>query len=209
MTMPRPSRTGRRAALPADGLQGVLVAIAEAGHGPRVTLGDITRALGPGGPSVAILAPALVALSPATAIFGVATVSGLAIALLAAQIMLDRQTLWLPGIVLRISLRRTHLDWMRRRLDGPLAWIERRTRPRLTALMRWPLGHVPGAATFGIGAALPFLELVPLSATTGGAAVTLMVLGLLLDDGLLVLAGLAAAVGVTILLGTLIGAAVF
>jgi hypothetical protein len=177
--------------------------MARAGSGDRVSVGELISALGPAGLGGAILVPALIALSPATVVFGVATASGLTIALIAAQIMANANKLWLPRVVCRLAVRRTALIWLRDKLSRPLTWLEGRSRQRLTFLMRAPLGHLPGAVTFAIGASMPFLELVPLSATTGGAAVTLMVLGLLLDDGLLVAAGLVAAALVAALIASI------
>ncbi|WP_371055805.1 exopolysaccharide biosynthesis protein [Rhodosalinus sp. K401] len=195
--------SGRRVCLPPGGLVGLLDAMALAGRGERVSIGEITAALGPAGLGGAVLVPALVALSPATVVFGVASVCGIAIAVIAAQIMINAPQLWLPGPICRMTVSRRTLLWLRDRLNGPFGWITRRSRPRLRILMRAPLGHVPGAATLFVGLSMPVLELVPLSATTGGAAVTLMVLGLLLDDGLLVAAGLAACVGVALLVEAL------
>ncbi|WP_298434072.1 exopolysaccharide biosynthesis protein [uncultured Jannaschia sp.] len=180
-------------------MAGLLRDIASSGSGERVSVGDITSALGQAGLGGAILVPSLIALSPATAIFGVATVCGIAIAVIATQIMLNRKKLWLPRWMCRLRVRRTALVWLRNRLERPFVWLERRSSQRLTWLMRTPMGYVPGILSFLVGASMPFLELVPLSATTGGGAVTLMVLGLLLDDGLLVLGGILAAVCVALL----------
>lgn len=179
----------RRVTLPPGGLAALLDSMAEAGEGDRASLGDITSSLGPAGLGGAILVPALIALSPATMVIGVTSVTGIAIAAIAAQIMLDASELWLPDRIKRISIRRSALVWLRDRLRAPFAAIERWSKPRLRFLMRSPFGHVPGAVTFMVGAAMPFLEFVPLSATVCGAAVTLMVLGLLLDDGAIVVAG--------------------
>lgn len=198
-------KAGRRVILPSGGLGALLERMASAGSGDRVALGEITEALGPAGLGGAILVPALIALSPATVIFGVATVCGLTIAVIAAQIMWNAPKLWLPAVICRLSIRRAAIVWLRDRLSGPLAWLEGHSKPRLTVMMRAPLGHVPGAVTFALGLSMPFLELVPLSATTGGAAITLMVLGLLLDDGILVAAGLLASAGVLALIITLGG----
>ena len=168
--------------LPPGGLLALLGGMAAAGSGERVQIGEITAALGRAGLGGAILVPALIPLSPATVVFGVATVCGVTIAPVALQIMCDARKLWLPGPACRIGVSRSALLWLERTLGPAFAWLEGRTRPRWTWLMRPPAGHVPGAVSFGVGAAMPFLELVPLSSTTGGAAVTLMVLGLLLDE---------------------------
>jgi len=203
-TVPRDeTRPGHRLMLPPGGLVALLDAMAGAGEGDRVRLEQVTAALGPAGLGGAMLVPALIAFSPATVVFGVSTFAGLAIALISVQMMIGARRLWLPGPIRRMEVRRTALLWIRDRLAPPFAWLERRSRPRLTLLMHPPLGHVPATVIFVIGATMPVLEVVPLSATTGGAAVTLMVLGYLLDDGVLVAVGLAAAAGVALLVVTL------
>ena len=120
--------------------------------------------------------------------FGVATVCGLMIAALSAQLMARRARIWLPRMVLARSIRRERVHSLRRWLERPLAFVERHSRPRLLWLMRHPFGHLPGSTCFAIGCAMPLMALVPMSATLGGACVTLMVVGLLLDDGLYVAA---------------------
>ena len=110
-----------------------------------------------------------------------------------------------PGFVLSRTIARSRLEWVALRLDAPLAWIEQRGRRRLVVLNRWPVAYIPGSICVLIGLAMPVMELVPLSAKTGGAAVTLMVIGLILDDGIIVLAGMAFALLVALLAWQAIG----
>ena len=196
MTWQRP---GRRAALPADGLREVLTRLAQSGNEDSVTVREIVETLGPTSTATILLIPAILALSPATAILGIATFCGLCIAILSAQLMMDRQSIWLPSFIMNRHVPRAALKLIERHLAKPLLWIEKRSRVRLTPLMRWPWGHVPGATTFLLGLAMPILEFVPPSATLCGAAVTLMVLGLLLDDGLLVALGMTVAIAIVIM----------
>ena len=191
-------RPGRRASLPADGMREVLAKLSQSGNGDSVTVRDIVETLGPTSTATILLVPAILALSPATTIMGVATFCGLCIAILAAQLMMDRQSVWLPSFIMNRHVPRAALKLIERRLAKPLLWIEKRSRVRLTPLMRWPWGHVPGTMTFLLGIAMPILEFLPPSATLCGAAVTLMVLGLLLDDGILVALGMTTAVAIVV-----------
>ena len=194
--------------LPPGTLRTAVRAMASAGDGNRVRVSEVLDTLGRDAFAPVLLMPALVALSPATVVVGLATVCGLSIALLSAQIVARRRCIWLPGFVLSRRIDRTRLEWIARRLDAPLAWIERRGRRRLTALNRWPLAYLPASICTLVGLAMPAMELVPLSATTGGAAVALMVVGLILDDGLIVLAGMGFALAVAALAATAVGAIV-
>ena len=180
-------------------LRTLVATMAQSGTGDRVSVDDLVVALGPRAFGPLLLVPSLLALSPLTAVFGVASVCGLMIAALSAQLMARRPRIWLPSFVLSRSIERRRAEWLRRRLERPLAWIERHSRPRLVWLMRYPLGHLPGSVCFAIGCAMPLMELVPMSATLGGAAVTLMVVGLLLDDGLYVALGIGFALAVATL----------
>lgn len=174
---------------PSD-LPRLMARIAATGTRDRVSFGEIVDALGPSQRSLLLLLPALLAFSPATIVFGVATMCGLIIALVSLQLLLRRDGLWLPRFIRDASLKRSVLQRAVTWLDRPLGWLQTRARPRLLALVTGPLGSLPMFMTALLGLALPFLEMVPLSATTGGFAITLMVLGILLRDGLLALAGM-------------------
>src|SRR5690606_16055838 len=90
-------------------IEDVLECLEEAGNGDDdVAVSDIVHRIGDDAFAPLMLAPALIMLSPATAIFGVATLCGVLIALIAMQIVLGRKQLWLPRFVLdrRISAAR-------------------------------------------------------------------------------------------------------
>jgi hypothetical protein len=115
--------------------------------------------------------------------------------LLAVQLIAGRDRIWLPQ------------RWRERRLEGPrmerflgalmrvVRWLERHSRPRVGILF----GHRASAVVFGLlafggtlGAFLapPFTGLDTLPAM----GVVLLSLGVLLEDGLVVIAGVAIAV---------------
>ncbi len=187
-------------------LRTLVKAMAHSGRGERVSIGDLATTLGPSAFGPLLLVPSLIAASPLSAIFGTATVCGLMIAALSAQLMARRSCIWLPRFVLRLSIQRRRIDGLYPRLERPLAWIERHARPRMRWLMSHPYGHLPGSVCFAIGCAMPLMELVPLSATLGGACVTLMVVGLLLEDGLYVALGIGFAIAMAGLAASAIAA---
>jgi hypothetical protein len=182
--------------------------IAVAGDDERVSVAQMRDALGRNAIAPLLLVPALIALSPVSAVFGVATVCGLSIALIAGSALLGRRDgPFLPGWMERLALPRHRLLVVRRRMRPALAWLDARARPRLGAMTRWPLVGLADLACLVLGLLMPLMEMVPMSATTAGLAVTLMAVGRLQSDGAMVLAGLAAA-GIVVCLPLLLAAAV-
>lgn len=135
---------------------------------------------------------------------GVSTVLALPLLLLSWQILLGRRKLSLPGWVGRRSLDHMVLaQGLHARLHY-VQRVERFLRPRLTFLCAGPSLRLVGLAslfcTLVLAAPLPGLNFPPT------LAVFLMALGLLGQDGLLVLAGFVVALLVAL---TLVALAIF
>jgi hypothetical protein len=157
----------------------------------NVTVRDVIAHFGPASFVPALLVPALIVVSPLSGIFFLPTVMGLTMALIAAQMLVGRRTLWLPGIILARQITGARLAATVRRLGRLSARIDRMTRPRLTILTRWPGTIVAQLGTFFCGLMMPFLELVPLSSSILGLAITFFAVSFLSRDGLFVAIGLA------------------
>lgn len=147
-----------------------------------------------------LLVPALVAVSPLSGIIGMSSFCGLWIAAIAVQLLLRRDHIWLPEWMQRRSLSRKNVQAAVRKLRGPAHWLDEHKRKRLTFVLRFPFGIVIACIILGIGLMMPFLEFVPFSGSLAGLTVALLALGLLYNDGIFVLAGLASATGVVALL---------
>lgn len=175
------------------GLTDILTAIARAGYDERVNVRDIVDALGRRSLAPLLLVPALVVVSPASGMFGVSTICGLLIALIACEMMLGRRQLWLPRFVMNRAVRRTRLVRSVVTLCRPAALVDRHARRRLSVLAHPPFGYVPEVLCIALGLAMPLMEVVPFSATIAGAAVSLLAFGLVVEDGLFILTGSAIA----------------
>src|SRR3954451_1802958 len=138
---------------------------------------------------------------------GVTHVFELIAMLLALELIVGRRTVWLPERLRRRELgpaaQKRFSDVLLRRIR----WLERHSRPRLRFLIDHPLrGQVSGVLVLGLAVAAfvapPFTGLD----TLPSLGVVLLSLGVLLDDGLVALAGVAvgaAGVFAEIVLGSL------
>lgn len=148
-----------------------------------------------GGRSGRLLVPALIVVTPLSAIPGLSSIIGLSIALIAVQMVFGRDHVWLPDWIMQRRVARQRLDKALSVLDKPAGFVDRLTRQRLSWLVRPPLSWVPQSICMLCGLAMPFLELVPMSSTILGAAVSLFALAIVTADGLIAIFGLAIIAG--------------
>ncbi len=131
---------------------------------------------------------------------GLSTPFGLAISFVAAQMLFGRQRPWMPQRLRRRPVSPETLARLSERLRGWTGRLERLVRPRWSMLLRgplWPLCGL-GIVLLGIGLALPLP--IPGSNAIFIAPIIVYAIGLLEDDGAVVLVGHIATV-VLVLLG--------
>lgn len=168
----------------------------------HLSVADIIELLSSRDRIAIVLLPAFLAVSPATIAFGVASICGLMIAAISLQILASERSVWLPRRVRSFQIRQETILATIGFLDRPLFWLEQNTRQRLLFFVTGPCRALVLFMCAGLGLAMPLLELVPFSATTGGLAITTMVLGLLMKDGLVVFVGTALWVTVVTFVST-------
>ncbi|MBP0439357.1 exopolysaccharide biosynthesis protein [Tianweitania sediminis] len=175
----------------------VLEVVAEAGDGDQVSVDDAVKEIGDDAFAPLLLIPALIAVTPASGIPGLSAVCGIIIALISVQMVFRRECLWLPQFILRQSVSRSSLQKARDWMVKPARVIDWVTRKRLSFLVRYPFSIGPALFCLGAGLCMPFLEVIPFSASFMAGAVSLFALALVTEDGLLaVLAfGLIVAAG--------------
>lgn len=186
-----------------ESIEDVLGCVEEAGsNGARVSVADIIEHIGPGAFAPLMLVPALVMISPLTAMFGVATICGLVIALIALQMVIGSERLWLPGFVLRQTVSSHKVDRVARWFTRPARVVDGMTGRRLPALVDPPLSRFWALLCLFLALVVPAFELVPMSATIIACAIALFALAMLAHDGLLALVGLSVLAGAVWLLLT-------
>ena len=188
-----------------ESVRDVLDCVEETGEvHTRVSVADVVERIGEGAFAPLMLVPALVMISPLTVILGVATACGLVIALIAFQMAIGRERLWLPGFVLRQTVSSRRLDRAVARFAGPARFIDAVTCKRLAVLVDPPFTRLWALLCMALALIVPVFELVPMSATIIASAIALFALAMLARDGLLALCGLGVLGGSSWLLWSLV-----
>lgn len=173
-----------------ESVEEVLDCVEDAAEGERrVSVADIVEQIGDGAFPPLMMVPALVILSPASAVFGVATVCGLMIILIAAQMVVGREKLWLPQFLLRREMSKKRLDKAVSFLAKPARFVDKLTGNRLAFLVAPPFDRAWAAVCICLALAMPVFELVPMSSTIVAGAILLFCLAMLAKDGLFALLG--------------------
>lgn len=166
----------------------------------HITVGTLLEAMDNTGKAVILLIPALIVVTPLSGIPGLSTFGGLMIALISFQMLLRRPTVWLPRFVLQRRISAARFNKALNGLGRPAGVIDRYAAPRLRWLFGFPGRQLLQATCMACGLAMPFLELVPFSATTLAAAVVIMAVSLIVRDGVLALIGLGSVGGAVLLI---------
>lgn len=173
----------------------LLLRIRKAATQDEVTVDEIVTATGRASLTALLLVPSLLVVTPLSGIPLFSSLCGLTIVLIAGQLLLGRQCLWLPSWVnrRRISGRRLRgaLDWLRK----PAGWIDRYNTESLTFLVRQPFITLPRALCVVCGAAMPLFEIVPFTSSILGGVVTILAVAMLARNGLLVALGTLPLLG--------------
>ncbi|WP_170314573.1 exopolysaccharide biosynthesis protein [Aquibium carbonis] len=158
-----------------------------------VSVEELVETIGGDALASLMLVPALIMVSPASGIPGLSTACATIVALAALQLAIGRHTLWLPGFLGNRRVARSKLDTATHWLQKPARFLDRLTGQRLAFLAARPFSIAPALLCVLIAFCVPFLELVPFSASIAGAAIGFIALGLVARDGVLIILGLLAA----------------
>lgn len=159
----------------------------------RVSLGEIVATVGRGSFGSLLLLAGVITVSPLSGIPGMPTLMGLFVILVAGQMLCGREHFWLPGWLVRRSVKRSRVDKALRWLRRPARFIDRGLKPRLDPMLRRPGLLLIALVCTAIGFTMPPMEIIPFTVNGAGAAITIFGLALIARDGLLALAALALA----------------
>lgn len=187
---------------PQEGALGTLVRKVEerAKAGEKVSLGLVQSIAGQRAAGPMLLLPALVVISPLSIIPGVPTMVGINTILVAGQIALGREQVWLPKWLTERCISAKHAQTLLKFLrpvskvaDGV---IRRRARFMTSAVMR----RLGAAFCVLVGCIMPVMEFIPFTSTWAAMIIAVYALSITARDGLLAMAW-AGLVGVAVTLG--------
>ncbi|KZY34986.1 exopolysaccharide biosynthesis protein exod [Roseovarius sp. HI0049] len=159
-------------------------------EGDSVRVEEVIDALGHSSFASLMLVFSLICTSPASAIPGVTALLALMVFILVAQMMVGRESLWLPGFITRRRMSSDKLckgiKWLRK----PVRFVERFLKPRFTWFFHRPWIWVPLILVMALTLFMPFMEFVPTSGSIASAVIALFAASLLTRDGVLALLSL-------------------
>jgi len=161
----------------------------------RVSLGEIVESFGNRSYGPVLMIPLLVDWSPIGGVPGVQSFLALTAAIVAAQMMVGRQHLWLPGFVARRGISGEKLAKATVRLRGVARFMDRHFHGRLKPLTRAPFSRIAAGIVIAICLAVPPLDLIPFGGSGPMLAIAMFGLAILVRDGLLMIVALALSAG--------------
>jgi hypothetical protein len=166
-----------------------------------VSVDDVFEIIGPRSFGPVLLFSGLVTVAPIIGdIPGVPTLMALLVIVVAIQLVIGRQHIWLPKLLRERAIERAKLEKALGHLESPATWLDRLFKPRLQMLASRPGSHLLGGAALFVAATMPLLEFIPFSATVAGIALTTFGLSLITRDGYMAIVSLVTTGGVVFLL---------
>lgn len=166
-----------------------------AGEQAEVSIGAIVESFGQRSYGACLLVPPLIDISPVGAIPGLPTFLALALALVAAQMLVGRSHVWLPGFIVRRRVSAARLRVVTARSRGVARFLDRHFHGRLRRLTHAPFSRIAAVLVILLCCAVPPLEFLPLATTAPMAAIAAFGLALLVRDGALMIAALVLSLG--------------
>jgi len=180
----------------------ILTELRQLGAAERVTLREIVGTLGDRALALVILICALPNAVGLGMIPGVSTVFGLPQLFLAAQLAIGLEPLWLPDPLLRRSISGADLARVVDSALPHLTRVERILRPRWLALSSTVAERLL-AAVMAVLALIQSLP-IPFGNQPPAIAASLLAIGLIARDGVIVVLGIVAAVSAVAFLAALV-----
>lgn len=155
--------------------------------GAYVTFDDVLEALHERGFGFLLLIFSVPMALPVPVPPGINVMLAAPLMLLTTQQALGRHTIWMPGWVRRKKIERKK---MKKIIEAVMPWLERLeilSKPRLEFITRGLFSHLIGV--FGLIMALSICVPLPMTNTVPSLGIALMAVGVIMRDGLAVIAG--------------------
>ena len=181
-------------------LSGMLDDLAAAGRKEKnIPVRHIRDAVGRRSFGPLLLTVSLLGFTPVGAVPGVPTTLAVFVVLIAAQILVGRDSLWLPAFLLDRKVEGKKLTQSANKLKPAARWIDKYICPRWEFLTLRPTSYLIALVCLLIAVTVPPLELIPLVDLPLWAALVAFSLALATHDGLLAIAAfILTATGVVL-----------
>lgn len=156
----------------------------------QVSVDDVVHAVGRRSFGPLLLLAGLITLAPIIGdIPGMPTLMAVLVLLTSSQLLVGRETFWLPKWLLNRSLSRQKFDKALHYMQKPAKWVDGLLGVRLAWMTGYIGIRVTAFACLLVALAMPPMEFIPFSANGAGLALTLFGLGLVARDGLMLALG--------------------
>ena len=156
----------------------------------KISVDDVVHAVGRRSFGPLLLVAGLITLAPIIGdIPGMPTLMAALVLLTSVQLLLGRETFWLPKWLLSRSLSRTKFDKAIHYMKKPARWVDSLLGVRLAWMTGYIGIRVTAVMCLFIALAMPPMEFIPFSANGAGLALTLFGLGLVARDGIMLSLG--------------------
>ena len=172
-----------------DSLSDIVDQVRDLASAECLSLHDVLETIGDASFGPILLLPALAVATPLSGIPLFSSLMGIVILLVALQMLLRRQHLWLPDWVLQRQVKGQVVHKAFGYLRPVAAWSDAHTHHRAQWLLRPPFVVVPQLLCVLSGVMMPMLEVVPFSSSALGTGVALLALGMMTRDGLVLALG--------------------
>lgn len=176
---------------PSRAISEVLNRLEDSLDGDEVTIGHVVDHLGRSSFASLMLVFSLISTSPASGIPGVTTAVAMLVLVLVVQMLMGRDSVWLPGWITRRDMDTDKLCKGIRWLRGPVRVVEKIMKKRLTFVFHRPWRWLPLSLILVLTLFMPFMEVIPFSGSIASAVIAFYAAGLLTRDGLLAIAAFA------------------
>jgi hypothetical protein len=164
-------------------------------NGTKISVGEIIESIGHRSFGPLIVLGGLLGMSPLGLIPTAPTVIALLVLLVALQLVVGRETIWVPAILRKLAVTSEKLQKAAQAALKPVRIVDRIVKPRLAFLTTGPAERLAALACALAAVAMPPLELVPFGGLVPATAITIFGIALIARDGLAMLAALLLTAG--------------
>ncbi|MGL4412808.1 exopolysaccharide biosynthesis protein [Roseinatronobacter monicus] len=172
-------------------LSEILDTLEEAGDAEHVTINQILEGFGDRSLAPILLVPAMITATPISGIPGVPTITGLIVGLIVVQMLMGRNTLWVPQAIGKRGISKDKMTKSVRVLRKPVGWLDRMMKPRMAWLAKRPWNYAALLTCLAIAVTTPLMEFLPFVISIAAVAIGVFAAGILMRDGLVMLIGYA------------------